>query len=263
MGTPGQKQPALARPRRLGIPRPPERVTIGGVEFNVRMAAVLWTTVVVTMVYYYHVEFLATWLRPLGLERFGMSVLGMAHNQFALFFVVPLLVIFLLGDSPRDYGLRLGRWKEGLVWLAVVCPLILFMLVIVVPQSNLQSMYRGMYYDVPRLRGARLQGADLTLGQHLSMLYSTGVLLWAWEYLLRGFCLFGLARVLGPGPAIFIQMVPFALLHLGKDELETMTTWLSGVGFGFVAWRTQSFLNAFLIHWFMLAATIWIAVGFS
>jgi membrane protease YdiL (CAAX protease family) len=56
-------------------------------------------------------------------------------------------------------------------------------------------------------------------------------------------------------------MVPFALLHLGKAELETMTTWLSGVGFGFVAWRTQSFLYAFLIHWFMLVMTILIAVG--
>jgi len=50
-------------------------------------------------------------------------------------------------------------------------------------------------------------------------------------------------------------------LHLGKPELETMTTWLSGVGFGFVAWRTQSFLYAFLIHWFMLVMTILIAVG--
>ncbi len=55
-------------------------------------------------------------------------------------------------------------------------------------------------------------------------------------------------RVIGPS-AIIIQAVPFAMAHIGKPELETMTTVIGGAGFGWVAWRTKSFLYPFLIHW--------------
>jgi uncharacterized protein len=243
----------------MRYPRLPESVRIGGIDFNLRMVVVLWVTIIAIMVYHYHGQFLATWLRPIGLGRYGVGAYGEAHHQFALFFIVPVAAVLLMGDAPRDYGLRIGRWKEGLVWLAAVCPIILVALLFLVPGGDLQHSYRYAYYG--GARATLLKGNTCPiLWRHLTMLYTTGVLLWGWEYLLRGFCLFGLARVLGPGPAIFIQMAPFALLHLGKPEIETMTTWLSGVGFGFVAWRTQSFLYAFLIHWFMLVMTILIAV---
>ena len=257
-------------------PKLPEKVKIGGVDINLRMAMVLWVVTLTLMVYRYHPIFLATWLKPLGLEELGMKAIGTAHNQFVLFFIVPILAILGMGDSPADYGLGIGRWKEGLAWLAGVCPIIFVMLLLVVPHGNLQKSYEKAYYsdktptiqqkvgNVRHLEQAVEPAKPLTTSEAVirqaKMLYTTGVLLFAWEYLLRGFCLFGLARVLGPGPAIFIQMVPFALLHIGKDELEVMSTFLSGVGFGFVAWRTQSFLYAFLIHWFLLVMTILVAV---
>ena len=256
-----------------------EKVQIGGVDINLRMAIVLWVVTLATMAYHYHPIFLYTWLKPLGLEELGTKELGTAHNQFVLFFIVPILAVLGMGDSPADYGFRMGRWKEGLVWLAVVCPIILVMLLLVVPHSNLQKSYQKSYYaskpasvqqkakNVPNVEQATAPDAPLSTSEAVikqaRMLYTTGVLLFAWEYLLRGFCLFGLARVLGPGPAIFIQMVPFALLHMGKDQIEAMSTFLSGVGFGFVAWRTQSFLYAFLIHWFLLVMTILVAAGTS
>jgi membrane protease YdiL (CAAX protease family) len=55
-------------------------------------------------------------------------------------------------------------------------------------------------------------------------------------------------RAIG-APAVVLQAVPFAMAHLGKPELETMTTVLGGMGFGWIAWRTDSFLYPFLIHW--------------
>ena len=39
------------------------------------------------------------------------------------------------------------------------------------------------------------------------------------------------------------------MAHIGKPELETMTTVIGGAGFGWVAWRTKSFLYPFLIYW--------------
>lgn len=254
-----------------------EQIRIGGVDINLRMAVVLWVLTLTVIIYKCHPIFLYTWLKPLGLEAWGTKAVGTAHNQFVMFFIVPILAIWAMGDSPADYGLRLGKWKEGLIWIAGVCPLIFVMLLLVVPGGNLQKAYEKAYYPdntpviqqkislskapIPAPVPEKPRTPTETAVRELKMLYNTGVLLFAWEYLLRGFCLFGLARVLGPGPAIFIQMVPFALLHIGKDELEALSTFLSGVGFGFVAWRTQSFLYAFFIHWFLLVMTIWIAAG--
>ena len=80
--------------------------------------------------------------------------------------------------------------------------------------------------------------------------------MFGWEYLCRGLLLFGLARAIGPGPAIFLQAMPFVFLHIGKVEIEAMSTILSGPAFGYVAWKSQSFLYAWFIHWFMLVLTI-------
>ena len=98
----------------MKYPRLREQVRIGGVDVNLRMAIVLWLTVVLPMLLCYHGRFLRTWLRPIGLEAWGSGALGEGHTQFVLFFLVPVAAVLLMGDSPRDYGLRLGKWKEGL-----------------------------------------------------------------------------------------------------------------------------------------------------
>ena len=95
----------------------------------------------------------------------------------------------------------------------------------------------------------------------IRLIYITGVDLLGWEFLWRGFMLFAFARAFGPGPAILLQAVPFALLHLGKPETETLTTLFGGIGFGFIAWQSQSFLYPFLIHWFIASFTMLIASG--
>jgi uncharacterized protein len=48
-----------------------------------------------------------------------------------------------------------------------------------------------------------------------------------------------------------IQMIPFALLHLGKPELETVSTLITGILFGYVAYRGRSYWPAFFIHLFI------------
>jgi membrane protease YdiL (CAAX protease family) len=42
--------------------------------------------------------------------------------------------------------------------------------------------------------------------------------LFAWEFIFRGFLLFGLKERLGPWSMV-IQMIPFVLLRFGKPEL--------------------------------------------
>ena len=81
-------------------------------------------------------------------------------------------------------------------------------------------------------------------------LLETILTLLASEFILRGFLLFGLKDKLKEG-SILIQMVPFVLIHFGKPEIETISTIITGLYFGYVAYRGNSYRPAFIIHAFI------------
>lgn len=162
-------------------------------------------------------------------------------NQTILFLLIPLLfIIFVFRESPRDHGFTLGDWRVGLVitlgGIALMTPII-WVLAKFDPSS--QSYYQGMTANLPWN----------TLGQILG-----------WEFLFRGFITFGYARKFGAN-ALWIQAVPFALLHIGKPEIETLSTIFGGFAFGWIAWRTRSFLYPFLIHWYIFTLIVLVASG--
>ena len=99
------------------------------------------------------------------------------------------------------------------------------------------------------------------VGSALHVIYITGVDLFGWEFFWRGFLLFMMARLIGPGPAIFLQAVPFAFMHLGKPPIETFSTIFGGAFFGFMAWQSGSFFYPFLLHWFISSFTILLTGG--
>ena len=53
----------------------------------------------------------------------------------------------------------------------------------------------------------------------------------------------------------------FAIAHLTKPEIETLSTIFGGFAFGWVAYRTKSFVWPFLIHWFIGTFIIIVASG--
>jgi membrane protease YdiL (CAAX protease family) len=70
------------------------------------------------------------------------------------------------------------------------------------------------------------------------------------EFLFRGFLLFGLKDRYKEG-SIFIQTVPFVIAHFGKPGLETLSTIITGIYFGYVCYRSDSYWPAFLMHLFI------------
>lgn len=83
----------------------------------------------------------------------------------------------------------------------------------------------------------------------------------AWAFFFRGWILSTLGRKYGTD-AIWLQAVPFALMHLGKPELEQLSTVIGGAFFGILAWRTNSFLWGWLLHWFIVVWVIMVAAGY-
>ena len=161
-----------------------------------------------------------------------------ALDRLILYFVIPLVVILLaFRQSPAEYGLRLGNWRAGIKWALIGMALVALPIWYLGHTPAFQDYYGGQNIQLLPLLGE-------TIGQLLG-----------WEFMFRGFLLFGLATVAGPY-AIFLQAVPFALAHLGKPEAETWTTIFGGALFGFVAWDTRSFLYPFLIHAFIFVFTL-------
>lgn len=71
--------------------------------------------------------------------------------------------------------------------------------------------------------------------------------MFAWEFIWRGFMLFGLEKKFGYY-SVLIQMIPFVILHNGKPFLETFGAIFGGIALGILALRTRSFYYCVIIH---------------
>ena len=159
-----------------------------------------------------------------------------------LYFLVPLAVILLVfRENPKDYGLQLGDWKAGLLLtLGAIVVMTPILWLLTRGNSSMHNYYQSML------------ASDLPVRTFLD--------LFGWEFLFRGWLLFGYARKFG-AEALWLQAVPFALAHLSKPEVETLSTIFGGFAFGWIAYRTKSFLYPFLIHWYIFTIVVLFAGG--
>ena len=205
-----------------------------------KIAVLVVVSTLLLMIDFYHPQ-LAPWAKWLpGWDRTGLST--KIIDRTLLYFVIPMLIILLVfRQRPGEFGFTFGDWKAGII-------LTLGGIVLIAPVLWLVG--RG---------NATMQGYYKPLVPGLP--WSTLLDLFGWEFIFRGWLLFGLARKFGP-EAIWLQAVPFALAHIGKPEVETLSTIFGGFAFGWVAWRTKSFVYPLLIHWFVSTFMILVAAGY-
>lgn len=151
-------------------------------------------------------------------------------------FLLPVAVLFFLFRRPaRAIGLGLGDWRFALVVAAIYVPLVVVGTWFLSDSSAFQAQY-------PHYRPASVDWSIFLVYEMIFLMYWIG-----WEYLWRGFVLFGTARTLGLY-AIFVQAVPFAILHLDKPILEAVLSLIGGIALGALVWRCRSFWIAVPIH---------------
>jgi uncharacterized protein len=156
-----------------------------------------------------------------------------------LFGLLPALVIrFFWRDSLADYGLRIGDWKFGLRSVAILLPLI--SLLFLLPAASMEDMRAT--YPVDRAAGDSLSRFLVHTGGRILLFYT------AWEFLFRGFLLFGLRRITGDAVAICVQTIPSALWHINYPAGELYMSIAAGLLFGWLALRTRSILWPLLLH---------------
>jgi hypothetical protein len=161
-------------------------------------------------------------------------------------FVLPVLILTLgFNRRPAEIGLGLGDWK-------LASALALLYTIPVVIGTWVLSDGAGFQAQYPHLAAAKTDWGLFLAYEALFLFYWIG-----WEYLWRGFVLFGTAPAFGVG-AVVVQMVPFAILHADKPAAEAYLSILGGLALGALVWRCRSFWIAVPIHAFqMLALDLW------
>jgi len=156
--------------------------------------------------------------------------------QGVLGFVVPATAFWwFFADDVRELGLGLGDWRFAAVVAALYVPVVTVGTWVLSDGAAFQQQY-------PHYRPATRDWGVLLIYEALFLFYWVG-----WEYLWRGFVLFGTAPAFGLS-AIFVQALPFAALHVTKPWPEALLSVVGGIALGALVWRCRSFWIAVPIH---------------
>jgi membrane protease YdiL (CAAX protease family) len=157
-------------------------------------------------------------------------------GDFFTFFILSSLIIkFILKESLKNYGLQVGDFKVGLalsiIFFLIMLPLVWFF-----------SATPDFTLAYPHLSSTRSNWTEF-------FIYESGIFLYliSWEFIWRGFMLFGLEKTFGYY-AVLIQMIPFVILHNGKPAPETFGAIAGGIALGILAFRTRSIYYCVITH---------------
>ena len=200
---------------------------IWGVDFDARIAQLVIVSLTILIL------------------AFNNRVIDHAYDRFVLEFLVPMAIILVVWrEDPRRYGLTLGDWRRGLPITLAGIAVMAVVIWIVMQQPDFKHYYTVSLAGRPAWR----------------LVVDTAVDLLAWEFFCRGWLLWGLGRRYG-ADAIWLQAIPFTLMHVYKPQLEQFSTILGGAFFGILAWRTGSMIWGWLLHWFMMAWVLLLVAG--
>ena len=168
---------------------------------------------------------------------------AVALERAVVYGLVPLAVVLLVfRDRPSRYGIRVGDWRAGAILVLVGCALMTPIVLWFATLPDVRAFYGPSAAPLPVLVATNV--LDLT----------------AAEFLFRGFLMFTLLRVLGP-IGVLVATMPFVFAHLGKPELELLSTLGGGLVYGWLAWRTGSIVWGAVGHVYILTLVTAAAAG--
>jgi len=157
-------------------------------------------------------------------------------GDFFTLFILPFFIIkVLLREKIKDYGIKFGDYKAGLIitliFLAIMIPLVWI--------ASSTSEFSRTYPHLSSVKNSWIVFMIYELGMFIYMI--------SWEFIWRGFMLFGLEKKFGYY-SVLIQMIPFLILHNGKPSAETFGAIIAGIALGILALRTRSIFYCVVAH---------------
>ena len=162
------------------------------------------------------------------------------HAYWALwrvlgFLLLPMLVIKRSGCRIRDQNLQTEGFFEHL-WIYLLAFAFVLLCVVGVSYTEGFSTYYPFYKQSHRSWFDFLLWESLYLLQFLSL-----------EFFFRGWWLRAGKTMMG-SHAIFAMIVPYVMIHFGKEFAETIGAIFAGVVLGTLAMRTRSIWGGFFVH---------------
>lgn len=234
-----------ARRRFVGRPEyPPDArdlrtINVVGLELPLR-ATVALAFVTLALLFDFSRTFIPETIQDLG--RAAPAMRFQATERLVLFGLLPLAIVLLgFRDRPSRYGLTIGDWRWGIGLVVVGCAV---MTPVILVLAGIPAFRE--YYAI-----SSASPVDVVITNVLDLLSA--------EFLIRGFLMFALLRVLGP-IAVLVATLPFVFAHLGKPEIELLSTLAGGLIYGWVNWRTGSILWSAAAHIYIVTLLL-VAAG--
>jgi membrane protease YdiL (CAAX protease family) len=158
-----------------------------------------------------------------------------------IYAISPFLLLFVFKFRLKDFGISFGnikRWPREVLLFFGIMVVILVVAFLFTHLKNVYPLYRRAAHSTDRF----------LIYQLIKLFYMS-----SWEFFFRGFMLFGLEKKLGK-ISIFIQTIPFAIMHYRKPEIEAYGSIFAGIFLGIIAFRARSFLPCAILH-FLVALT--------
>lgn len=177
-----------------------------------------------------------------GNDKLMSRIYWFLADGFIMFALPALLIKLVLKEKLSDYGMKLGDVKFGLITSGIFLAVMLVIVAIVSGSKDFLNAYP---------QGGKKAGE--TAGMFI--MYEMCILIYmlGWEFFWRGYMLFGLKPKFGYY-SVFIQMIPFFILHKGKPELELFASIFAGIILGLQALRSGSFIYCWILHWLVMIA---------
>jgi membrane protease YdiL (CAAX protease family) len=158
-----------------------------------------------------------------------------AVTRFLGFGVLAVPFIWLGGERLRDQFLSTKGFVEHLPIYLVAFVVVLGCVAVVSYDPGFQAYY-------PFYKQSHRSWADLLIWEGLYFLQFLGL-----ELFFRGWWLKACKTQLG-SHAIFAMIVPYVMIHFGKELPETLAAIFAGVVLGTLAMRTRSIWGGLLVH---------------
>lgn len=194
--------------------------------------------------YYGSPAFLARRFAAAGTRDAGAGAIGSFVSCFVLLGLIPgAIVALVFRERLADYGVGLGVPSRTLRATVLLVPLFL-------AAAAAGARDPAILAKFPINPRAGESAGMFALHAATYLLFYLG-----WEFLFRGFLLFGLRPGIGDVNAVLVQTMASALLHIGSPAAETFGAIPAGVLWGAIALWTRSLLPG-LVHHFLLGVAL-------
>jgi len=189
--------------------------------------------------------------RASGRLRTGEMVEMLSHRicGVAALGAAPLAVAAgVLGRRPADYGVAVPASPLAYLAAAMLC-LLIFPVLLAYVKASPAAWGREKWIPRPVLGEVALNAG------------SWAVYLGAYEFFMRGFLLFPLARAMGSWPAVAAMTCVYTATHLHRSRGEAAGCMVTGPLLGALTLWSGSLLPVLIVHLFIANTTDLLAMG--